>query len=147
ARSDSEVEAHDLPNWRGFIMKRTSCAVFFVVFFLAYAECALAQGTYTAADCNRNSVNAVINGPTHVAVNGDVINIPAGTCTWTTSVTIPAGIGISILGTGTSNSTASTFGPSASCTQTTIVNNVANHAFVANPGPTASLTRFSCLKI
>src|SRR5262249_7489940 len=36
--------------------------------------------TYNAASCNRSDVNAVINGPTHVAVDGDVIQIPSGSC-------------------------------------------------------------------
>ena len=31
-----------------------------------------AQGTYTAASDAESDVNAVINGPTHTAVNGDV---------------------------------------------------------------------------
>jgi hypothetical protein len=60
-------------------------------------------GTYTAADCNQNSVNAVIHGPTHTAVDGDVINIPAGSCTWTSGITIPVGLGITIIGSGTPN--------------------------------------------
>ena len=42
-------------------MKRSVFALFSVVFFLAYAHTRLfAQSTYTAADCSRNSVNAVI---------------------------------------------------------------------------------------
>ena len=58
---------------------------------LAIALCgspAHAQGTFTAASCNRSDVNAVINGPTHTAVNGDTIIIPAGSCTWTSGITI-----------------------------------------------------------
>lgn len=62
-----------------------------------------AQGTYAAASCNQSDVNAVINGPTHTAINSDTINIPAGTCTWTSGITIPAGIGISIIGAGASS--------------------------------------------
>src|SRR5713226_5361280 len=69
-----------------------------------------AQGTYTAASCNQSDVNAVINGPTHKAVNGDTIQIPAGSCTWTTGVTVPVGIGITIMGTGTPNTGPSTTG-------------------------------------
>src|SRR5271163_24431 len=41
-----------------------------------------AQGTFTAASCNLSDVNAVVNGPTHVAIAGDTIIIPSGTCTW-----------------------------------------------------------------
>ena len=130
-------------------MKRTSCPVFFVVFFLAYAECALAQGTYTAATCNRSDVNAVINGSTHVAVNGDVIQIPAGSCTWTSAVTVPANVGITITGTGTPDGGASTTGPSASCTATSITDNdtADRFLFTMTPGVSSSTSRISCLKL
>jgi hypothetical protein len=64
---------------------------------------AKAQGTYTANSCNYSDVNAVINGPTHTAVNGDTINIPSGTCTWTSSLSIS--VGISIIGAGASSTT------------------------------------------
>src|SRR5215471_19723298 len=59
-----------------------------------------AGGTYTAATCNRSDVNSVINGPTHTAVDGDIINIPAGSCTWTASLSVT--VGISIIGAGPS---------------------------------------------
>src|SRR6516164_7407774 len=44
--------------------------------------------TYTAASCNESDVQAAIARATH---DGDVVSIPAGTCTWTStlSVTIP----------------------------------------------------------
>lgn len=56
--------------------------------------------TYTAASCSRADVNAVINGPTHVAVHGDIIQIPAtgSPCTWTSQLVVSAGI--TIIGTG-----------------------------------------------
>jgi hypothetical protein len=53
--------------------------------------------TYTAASCNQGDVNAVINGRTHTAVKGETIKIPAGPCTWTSGITVPSHIGISIL--------------------------------------------------
>src|SRR5215813_725897 len=62
-------------------------------------------GTYTAATCNQSDVYAVINGPTHVAVDGDTINIPAGSCTWTSGISVPSGIGISIIGAGSGSTT------------------------------------------
>jgi hypothetical protein len=128
-------------------MKRTSFAFVFVFFFLAFAKtCALAQGTYTAASCNLSDVNAVINGPTHTAGNGDVIIIPAGSCTWTSGISV-SGKGITIKGTGTPNSTPSTTGASASCTQTAITVNNVNHLFTLSPGTSTSLSRISCMKI
>jgi hypothetical protein len=65
-------------------------------------------GTYTAATCNYSDVNAIVNGPTHTAVNGDTIIIPAGTCTWTSNLSVS--VAITITGTGTPNAGASTFG-------------------------------------
>src|SRR5271157_5909147 len=103
-------------------MKRTAFAVFSFLVFLACADtCVLAQGSYTAATCNRSDVNAVINGPTHTAVNGDIINIPPGSCTWTSGITVPSNIGITIIGDGTTNSSASTTGASSSCGSTTTI--------------------------
>jgi len=86
----------------------------------------LAQGTYTAASCNRTDVNAVINGPTHKAVDGDIIIIPAGTCTWTSGVTV-SGVGIDITGQGTPNAGAGTTG--AGTSTTTIVDNSSSALF------------------
>jgi hypothetical protein len=89
-------------------------------------------------------VNAVINGPTHKAVDGDVIIIPAGSCTWSSGITIPNGVGITVQGTGTPNSTASTFGPSASCSATSISVS-GTTAFRATPSFGNSTTRLSCM--
>ena len=54
-------------------------------------------------------MNTVINGPTHTAINGDTIQIPAGNCTWTSGINVSASITITGLG-GTPNSGPSTFG-------------------------------------
>ncbi len=89
-------------------------------FVLFGASLCRAQGTYTAASCNQSDVNAVINGPTHTAVNGDKIIIPAGSCTWTSGITI-SGVGIDITGTGTPNTGAGTFG--AGTSNTTLIDN------------------------
>lgn len=96
---------------------------FFSCAFLLYlAPIAKAQGTYTAASCNYSDVNAVINGPTHTAANGDTINIPAGTCTWTSSLSITKNI--SIIGSGSPNTTPNSFG--AGTLNTVIVDNIPN---------------------
>jgi hypothetical protein len=55
-------------------------------------------------------VNAVINGPIHTAVNGDVIQIPSGTCTWSSQLLVPDNVGITIIGAGTPNTGSSAFG-------------------------------------
>jgi len=126
---------------------------FFVVFFLTLllflVPSANAQGTRTAASCNYSDVNAVINGPIHTAVNGDTINIPAGTCTWTSALTGPSGVGFTIIGVGTPNSTASTTGAAASCTATRIIDNAGSSTFLMNFRPTFgnSTMRISCMAI
>ena len=87
-----------------------------------------AQGTYTAASCNRSDVNAVINGPTHTAVSGDVIIIPTtgSPCTWTSGITI-SGKGIDITGTGTPNTGGGTVG--AGTPNTTLIDDASAPLF------------------
>jgi hypothetical protein len=56
---------------------------------------ARAQGTYTAASANYSDVNAVINGSTHTAINGDIIQIPCSgrqSVTWTSQLVVTASI-------------------------------------------------------
>jgi hypothetical protein len=118
------------------------------VLFLLFPAFLRAQGTYTAATCNQSDVNAVINGPKHTAVNGDTINIPAGTCTWTTGIVVPSGIGISIIGSGAPNSSPTTYGAASSCTATSITDNVSgNPLLYFQPTATSSLSRVSCMKL
>lgn len=103
--------------------------------------------TYIAASCNRADVNAIINGPIHVAVNGDVIAIPAGNCTSPSLITVPAGIGITITGFGTPNSTPGTFGAGASCASTTITGPNGTNMFSMSPTFGNSLSRLSCMNL
>lgn len=84
-------------------------------------------GTYTAASCNYSDVNAVINGPTHTAVAGDIIQIPAGTCTWTNTLAIS--VGVTLTGNGTPNTGPGTFG--AGTTNTIIVDNINSSPIIA----------------
>ncbi len=91
---------------------------------------ARAQGTYTAASCSYADVNACVNsgsastcspGGKHTVVNGDVVVIPAGTCTWASTLTGPSGVGFTLIGTGTPNSGSGTTG--AATPQTFIIDN------------------------
>ena len=103
---------------------------------------------YTAADCSQNSVNAVINGPTHTAKDGDTINIPSGNCTWSSGIVVPGSIGITITGNGTPNSDPSTTGASSSCsndTTITVTNGIT--AFRMAPAFGNSTSRLSCMVI
>src|SRR5271170_6530467 len=82
--------------------------------------------TIKAASCQQPDVNAVINGPTHTAVSGDTIQIPPGSCTWTSGITI-SGVGIDITGTGTPNTGGGTFG--AGTPNTTLIDNASAPLF------------------
>jgi len=53
-------------------------------------------GSVAASSCAASAVQIAING----ALNGDVVTIPAGACTWTTKVTIPSSKGITVQGAG-----------------------------------------------
>lgn len=123
-------------------------AAFLFVLSLFLVPLAKAQGTYTAASCNQSDVNAVINGPTHKAINGDTINIPAGSCTWTGTITVPSGIGITIIGSGTPNSLPSQMGASPSCTATQITYPLKSlGTLVMSPSFGNSTSRVSCMEI
>jgi len=60
-------------NNMGNAQKMKSRVQWLITFFLFVFSCALAksQGTYTAASYNQSNVNAIINGPTHTAVDGE----------------------------------------------------------------------------
>jgi hypothetical protein len=128
-------------------MKRLALALYSVLFFLAFANtCVLAQNTYTAASCNPSDVQAAVNS----AADGDIVNIPAGRCTWTSGVTVPSNIGITITGSGTPSSGSSTSVPSSSCSSGTTVTLSASStttAFTMNPEYGNSTSRLSCLTV
>ena len=86
----------------------------------ALAHATTVTSPIQAASCSQSDVNAVINGPVHTAVNGDTIQIPPGSCTWTSGIKI-SGVGIDITGTGTPNTGAGTVG--AGTSNTTLINN------------------------
>jgi hypothetical protein len=85
--------------------------LFLVLFLLLAARTSRAQTTVTAASCSYTDVNAVINGPTHVAISGDKIIVPAtgSPCTWLSGITINS-VGIDITGIGTPNTGGGTVG-------------------------------------
>jgi hypothetical protein len=63
-----------------------------ILFSLLLPALAHGQGTYTAASCSVSDVAAVINGPTHTAVSGDIIQIPDGSCTWSSGIKVSVAI-------------------------------------------------------
>lgn len=106
-------------------IKKWARTLSFSLLLISSGVVTLAQSTYTAATCNESDVNAVINGPTHKAVSGDVIIVPAGSCNWSTGVTI-TGVGIDVTGQGTSNTGGGTVGAG---TPTTTLNLTGTGAF------------------
>ena len=103
-------------------------------------------GTYTASSTAESDVNAIINGPTHTAINGDIIQIPcSGTqsATWTSTLTTTASITITALG-GTPNTTPSTFGSGTNCL--TIEDNVASGALFSFTPTYASSNNLTTLQ-
>ncbi len=127
-------------------MSRATNWLFFILLLSAvFGATARAATTRTAASCNNGDVQAVVSA----AANGDTVVIPAGSCSWTSGVTVPSGRGITITGTGTLNSTAATTGASASCTQTTITLTVSGNvvAFRFNPTQGNSTSRLSCMQL
>jgi hypothetical protein len=128
------------------IMRTLTIAILFIL-CLALAPPARSQGTFTAASCNISDVNAVIHGPTHTAVDGDIIIIPAGSCTWTRGITV-SGIGISIIGTGNPSSSPSTYLPDSSCTATVITDALSSGSLLTmTPKYGNATTRLSCMEI
>ena len=106
--------------------------------------------TYFAQSCSRTDVNAVINGGIHTAVDGDTILVPAGSCTWTSSVAAPSNIGLAIEGSGTPASSGTTSGASSTCSSTIITDNISTSgAALLSMSPTIgnSLSRISCMKL
>jgi len=126
---------------------KLTCSLSFLLFLvLASTMTARAQSaaTITAASCQESDVNAVINGPTHTAVNGDTIVIPAGTCTWTSALSVTANI--TIEGNGNPNSLPSQFG--SGTLNTVIVDNGSGPVIQAEiPYSSGALLRVSTLDI
>lgn len=100
------------------------------------------QNTITAASCSSADVQTAVTA----ALDGYTVNIPAGSCTWTSGVTVPDDRGITIKGSGTPTASAATIGPSGSCTSTTLTLTGAT-AFRVTPTYGASTMRVSCLQI
>src|SRR5215470_12288620 len=59
--------------------------VFAAIVFTFFAT-ELSAATYPAASCSESDVQAAYNTEHASAADGDVISIPAGTCTWTSTL-------------------------------------------------------------
>jgi hypothetical protein len=65
-----------------------------------------AQKTYTAASCNLSDVQAAINAEHGTSADGDIISIPAGTCTWTGGISQTFNNSVTIRGAGAISATS-----------------------------------------
>jgi hypothetical protein len=107
------------------IVKSVLFAALFSV--LLFGKAAQAQTTINAATCNSSDVQAALN---KVAADGTTVNIPAGTCTWTTTVSYNQVFSTTILGAGNQSVVG---GGDA----TVIIDNVSHSP---NDNPTLNLT-------
>jgi hypothetical protein len=134
----------------GLVLRTAKWSTLIFLLMMFFGPTAHAQslgGVFNAASCLQADVNAVINGPLHVAVNGDTIQLPPGNCTWNTGITVPKGVGITIVGAGTPDSNPADFTPSSSCQQTVITMNSTASIFSMSPTYGSSLSRISCMKL
>lgn len=103
--------------------------------------------TYNAATCGQSDVGAVLN----TAADGDVIIIPVGSCTWTTGVVVPTGIGVTLTGVGSPTSDPAVTGADSSCSQTVIVvaatTSPTTDIIRETPSVGNSTSRISCMAI
>jgi hypothetical protein len=66
------------------------------IFMLCLLSTPAVAATVTASSCSAAAVQSAVNA----ASSGDTVAVPAGNCTWTTTVDIPAGKNITIQGAG-----------------------------------------------
>jgi hypothetical protein len=95
-------------------------AVILIVFFCKGVYASI----YTAASCNESDVQAAITTATH---DGDVVSIPAGTCTWTTTLTTQSTNSVTIQGAGAKSAVGGGTTNTTGSDQTIIQDNV-NHS-------------------
>lgn len=97
--------------------------------FLLFASPCMAQTTYPAAGCSQAQVAAAIATEQASKVDGDIITIPAGTCTWTGTQQITQNFtnSVTIQGAGALSSTAGGSSTTGS-DSTVLIDNVNNSA-------------------
>jgi hypothetical protein len=100
---------------------RKAWLVFFVTlaYFCLYAELAGAA-TVNAASCSTSDVQTAINS----ASSGDYVQVPGGSSSWSSGVTIPGAVGITVDGGGcTISATVTAFNVTTNATTTTRITN------------------------
>jgi hypothetical protein len=108
-------------------MHTTTKTILFTFLLSALAAPLWAQGSYTAASCNLSDVQAAINRELAHPVDGDIISIPSGTCTWSGTTMVSASFtkSVTIQGAGAVSST--TNGASTTGSDATIIYDHLNH--------------------
>jgi hypothetical protein len=140
----------DEPCLEEIAMKRQRPGVrWFVLTVCLWASQAAAQQTYKAASCGLADVQTAINNEIAHAVDGDVITIPAGTCTWTGSTPLSGTFTTSVTVQGAGAISATTGGASTTGSdQTVIIDNLTGRpsstvSFTIASGKTLRVTGFS----
>jgi hypothetical protein len=95
--------------------------ILFTFLLSALAAPSWAQGTYTAASCNLSDVQAAINQELAHPVDGDIISIPAGTCTWTGTTAVSGTFTKSVTVQGAGAISATTGGASTTGSDSTVI--------------------------
>jgi hypothetical protein len=116
----------DLRGIGGVLRKK-----WFIFIMCLWASQASAQGTYTAATCNLSDVQAAITSEQARPVDGDIVSIPSGNCTWLSTLTQKFNNSVTIQGAGATYSTAGGASTAGSDVTTITLNGA---------GPTMDLT-------
>jgi len=124
--------SRDLRGIGGVLMKK-----WFIFLVCLWAFQASAQTTYPAASCSQIAVSAAIAAEKAHPVDGDIIAIPSGTCTWTGTTALSASFNNSITIQGAGAISATSGGASTTGSDVTvIIDNLGS----GRPGTTISLS-------
>jgi len=93
--------SRNLRGFGGVLMKK-----WFVFIACLWAFQASAQTTYPAASCSQAAVSAAIASEQAHPVDGDIISIPSGNCSWSSTMTQTFNNSVTIQGAGAVSSTA-----------------------------------------
>ena len=124
----------------GVLMKK-----WFIFVVCLWALQASAQGTYTATSCSSSAVSAAIAAEQAHPVDGDIISIPAGTCSWTTMIHVTFPNSVTIQGAGAISSTTGGAGTTGT-DQTVLLSHNGHNAILVinvNAGKSFRLTGIS----
>src|SRR6516225_6521372 len=105
-------------------MMRNTELLLFAVLLSPLVSATAHAATYPAASCNESDVQAAYNTEQATPADGDIIAIPAGTCTWTTTLNISPANSLTIQGAGAISATSG--GSSTIGTDNTIINDDAS---------------------